>query len=45
MNAAFHTFAIRVELQELKASGVNHIIKYGVAFGGKHVAVVSESSC
>lgn len=29
---------------ELKSSGVNNIIKYGVAFSGKNVAVVSESS-
>lgn len=29
---------------ELKSSGVKNIIKYGVAFSGKNVAVVSESS-
>ena len=29
---------------ELKSSGVNNIIKYGVAFSGKNVAVVSESN-
>lgn len=29
---------------ELKSAGVKNIIKYGVAFSGKNVAVVSESS-
>lgn len=28
---------------ELKSSGINNIVKYGVAFNGKNVAVVSES--
>lgn len=30
---------------ELKSSGVNNIIKYGVAFSGKNVAVANESNC
>lgn len=29
---------------ELKSAGVNNIIKYGVAFSGKNVAVVNESN-
>jgi len=30
--------------EELRSSGVDNIIKYGVAFSGKNVAVLSESS-
>ena len=29
---------------ELKSAGINNIVKYGVAFSGKNVAIVSESN-